>query len=258
MQNAKTCRTPVNPSLKLTKAKDDSTYVEGELYQSAVGKLIYLFTRMRPDITFAVSNVAKFTAKPTEQQWRAMKHILWYLAGTTNFGLLFTRNESTECTGYSDADWAGDIDDRKSTSGYLYLMSGGPVSWGSKKQSCIALSTAEAEYMSLTSVAQEVIWQNCLLVELQKESITPAIIYEDNQSAIYMTKNPTFHCQSKHIAIKYHFIRDEVKKEKIDVQYCKTEDMIGDMLTKGLYAEQFMKLRQMAGVKELHQQSDIK
>ena len=243
MQNVKTCKTPVNPSLKLTKAKDDSTYIDGELYQSAVGKLIYPSTRMRPDIAFAVSNVAKFTAKPTEQQWRAMKHIIRYLAGTTNFGLLFTRNESTECTGYSDADWGGDIDDRKSTSGYLYLMSGAPVSWRSKKQSCITLSTAEAEYMSLTSAAQEVICLVCLLVELQKESITPAIIHEDNQSDICMTKNPTFHGRSKHVAIKYHFTRDEVKKGKINVRYCKTEDMIADMLTKGLYAEQFMKLR---------------
>ena len=104
MQNDKTCKTPVNPSLKLTKAKDGSTYVEGELYQSAVGKLNYLSTRTRPDIAFAVSNVAKFTPKPTEQHWRAVKHILRYLAGATNFGLLFTRNESTECTGYSDAD----------------------------------------------------------------------------------------------------------------------------------------------------------
>ena len=98
-----------------------------------------------------------------------MKHILWYLAGTTNFGLLFTRNESTKCTGYSNPDWAGDIDDRKSTSGCLFIMSGAPVSWRSKKQSCIALSTAEAEYISLTSAAQEAIWLNCLLVELQKE-----------------------------------------------------------------------------------------
>ena len=129
MQIAKICKTPVNPSLKLTKAKDDSTYVDGELYRSAVGKLIYLSTRTRPDIAFAVSTVAKFTAKPTEQHWKAVKHILRYLAGTNNFRLLYTRNESTECTGYSDADWAGDIDDRKSTSGYLFLMSGAPVSW---------------------------------------------------------------------------------------------------------------------------------
>ena len=96
-------------------------------------------------------------------------------------------------------------------------MSGAPVSWRSKKQSYIGLPTAEAEYMSLTFAAQEAIWLNCLHVELQKESITPAIIYEDNQSAICMTKNPTFHSRSKHIAIKYHFIRDEVKKGKIDV-----------------------------------------
>ena len=255
MQNAKTCKTPVNPSLKLTKAKDDLTCVDGELYQPAVGKPIYLSTRTRPDIAFAVSNIAKFTATPTEQHWRAGKHIFRYLVGTTNFGLQFTRNR---CTGYLYADWAGDINDGNSTSGYLFIMSEVPVSWSSKKQSCIALSTAEAEYMSLTSAAQETIYLNCLLVELQKESITAAIINEHNQSAICMTKNPAFHGRSKHIAIKYHFIRDEVKKRKIDVQYCKTEDMIADMLTKGLYAERFIKLREMAGVKELHQQSDIK
>ena len=190
MQNAKTCKTPVNPSLKLTKAKDDLTCVDGELYQPAVGKLIFLSTRTRPDIAFAVSNVAKFTATPTEQHWRAGKHIFRYLAGTTNFRLQFTRNE---CTGYLYADSAGDINDRKSTSGYLFIMSEVPVSWSSKKQSCIALSTAEAEYMSLTSAAQETIYLNCLLVELHKASITAAIIYEDNQSAIRTTKNPTFH-----------------------------------------------------------------
>ena len=260
MQNAKTCRTPVNPSLKLSKSTEESTRVDQELYQSAVGKLLYLSTRTRPDIAFAVSTVAKFTSNPTEQHWKAVKHILRYIAGTVNFGLMFTRSGSADCIGFSDADWAGDIDDRKSTSGYLFQVGGASISWKSKKQSCVALSTAEAEYMSLTLAAQEAIWLNRLLAELQfqKEPSKPALIYEDNQSAICMAKNPQFHGRSKHIAIKYHFIRDETKKGTIDVQYCRTDDMIADILTKGLYAERFEKLRDMAGVKDLELQSNPK
>ena len=118
-------------------------------------------------------------------------------------------------------------------------MGGGPVSWRSRKQTCVALSTAEAEYMSLTLAAQEAIWLNRLLAELQSqlEPSKPATLYEDNQSAICMTKNPQFHGRCKHIAIKYHFIRDEARKGTINVQYCRTDDMIADMLTKGLHAE---------------------
>ena len=260
MQNAKTCKTPVNSSLKLTKVNEKSNLVDAELYQSAVGKLLYLSTRTRPDIAFAVGSVAKFTAKPTEQHWKAVKHILRYIAGTVHFGIQLTRSGSTDCVGFADADWAGDLDDRKSTSGHLFRVSGAPVSWKSSKQTSVALSTAEAEYMSLTLAAQEAIWLNHLLADLQsqKEPSKPAIIYEDNQSAICMTKNPQFHGRCKHIAIKYHFVRDETKKGTINVQYCRTDDMIADMLTKGLYAEQFAKLRDMSGIKELHQQYDPK
>ena len=252
MQDAKSCKTPVNPGLKLTKANEESTLVNQELYQSAVGKLLYLSTRTRPDIAYAVSTAAKFTAKPSEEHWKAVKHILRYIAGTINLGLQFTRGGSIDCTGFADADWAGDIDDRKSTSGYLFKVGGGPVSWRSRKQNCVALSTAEAEYMSLTLAAQEAIWLNRLLAELQsqEEPAKPAILYEDNQSAICMTKNPQFHGRCKHIAIKYHFIRDEARKGTINVQYCRTDEMIADMLTKGLHAEQFIKLREMAGLKE--------
>ena len=189
MQNAKTCRTPVNPSLKLSKSTEESTHVDQELYQSAVGKLLYLSTWRRP-------------------------HILRYIAGTVNFGLMFTRSGSADCIGFSDADWACDIDDRKSTSGYLFQVGGASISWKNKKQLCDALSTAEAEYMSPTLAVQEAIWLNRLLAELQiqKEPSKPALIYEDNQSAICMAKNPQFNGRSKHIAIKYHFIRDETKK----------------------------------------------
>lgn len=122
MQNGKTSKTPINSSLKLSKGNEESTYVNQELYQSALEKLLYLSTRTRPDIAFAVSAVAKFTANPTDQHWKEVKHILRYIPGTTNFGLLFNRSGSADCTGFSDADWAGDVDDGKSTSGYIFRV----------------------------------------------------------------------------------------------------------------------------------------
>ena len=119
---------------------------------------------------------------------------------------------------------------RKSTSGYIFKLGGGPVSWCSKKQSCVALSTSEAEYIALTSAAQEGIWLQQLISELLRKKKDEILIYEDNQSAICLAKNPQFHGQSKHTAIKFHFIRDQVKKGAISVKYCKIEDMTADML----------------------------
>ena len=144
----------------------NSELFDQEVYQSAVGRLLYLSTRTRPDIAFAVSTLAKFTSRPTVAHWTAVKHLLRYIAGTREFGLLFTTSDSSDCTGFSDSDWAGDQDDRKSTSGYLFRVGNATVSWGSKKQSCVALSTAEAEYMSLTMAAKEGIWLNRLLAEM--------------------------------------------------------------------------------------------
>ena len=171
-----------------------------------------------------------------------MKHILRYLKGTIQHGITYTKQSSGECVAYSDAEWGRDLDDRKSTSGYLFVINGGPVSWKSKKQSSVALSTAEAEYMALASSAQEAVWMRQLSSEIGIEYTKPVIIYEDNQSAIAMTKNPQFHGRTKHIAIKYHYIREQVNDGTVNVQYCSTENMLADMLTKPLASTQFSKL----------------
>ena len=154
-----------------------------------------------------------------------------------------------DCVGYSDADWGGDLDDRKSTSGYVFQISGGAVSWSSKKQTCVALSTAEAEYVALASATQEAMWMRRLSAELSgKPPVGATMIFEDNQYAISMTKNPQFHGRSKHISIKYHFVRDQVTEETIKVEYCPTTEMIADMLTKALPKDQLTKLRRMVGL----------
>lgn len=184
---AKAVKTPVNPSVKLSKATENSRSVDVKRYQSAVRKLLYLSTRTRPDIAFAVCTVAKYTANPTEDHWKAVKHILRYLAGTVNYGLLYSRDSPIECCSFSDNDWAGDLNDRKSTSGYVFQVGGASVSWKCCKQACVALSTAEVEYMALSSAAQEAIWMRQLLSELKGESLKPATIFEDNQSAICLS-----------------------------------------------------------------------
>lgn len=251
MENSKPINTPVDVSMKLVKATDDSEKVDQAEYQSAVGSLLYLSTRTRADIAYAVGSVARFCAEPTKQHWMAVKRIMRYLNGTLELGMLYSEAEKKECVGYSDADWAGDLNDRKSTSGYIFQMSGAAISWRSKKQTCVALSTAESEYMALASAAQEAIWMRQLLSDIKSKPTGATLIFEDNQSAICMTKNPQFHGRAKHIDIKYHFVREQVTNGNIELKYCSTDDMIADILTKGLNYTQFSKLREMAGVKPI-------
>ena len=180
-----------------------------------------------------------------------MKRILRYLQGTSNLGLLYSAQFDSTVSGYSDADWAGDVVDRKSTTGYVFFMSGGPVSWRSKKQSCVALSTAEAEYMALASTFQEAIWMRKLLKSLNinlENTSHPTVVFEDNQSAICMSKNQQCHGQSKHIDIKYHFVREKVSEGCIELKYCATENMLADMFTKGLSGPKFKGLRNLIGM----------
>ena len=125
---------------------------------------MYLSISTRPDISYAVGNLAKFSSKPAKIHWMALKHMLRYLKGTMHYGISYKREESNNCVGFSDADWAGNINDRKSTSGYLSQISGGAVSWRNKKQERVALSTAEAEYMALASAAQELYGSGNLLL----------------------------------------------------------------------------------------------
>ncbi len=249
MENSKPTSTPVDTSVKLAKATGEDEKIDPHLYQSAVGSLLHLSTRTRPDIAYAVSSVAKFCSQPARQHWVAVKRIMRYLNGTQNLGIHYTADNKTECTGYSDADWAGDLDDRRSTSGYIFQIAGASVSWRSVKQKCVALSTAEAEYMALSGAAQEAVWMRQLLSDLGREVVGATTIQEDNQSAICMAKSPQFHGRTKHIDIKFHFVREQVNEGKIKLEYCQTGDMIADMLTKGLSHAQLSKLRSLAGVK---------
>ena len=153
--------------------------------------------------------------------------------------------------GYSDADWANDVDDRHSITGTLFMMSNGAVSWNSKKQAVVSLSTAEAEYVALSSTTQEAIWLKRLLCDLGTVSDIPVLLMEDNRAAIAIARNPVGHARTKHIDVRYHFAREAVANGQIKLQYCQTRDMIADILTKAISKVQFEKLRLLLGLCEM-------
>ena len=252
LSDAKIVSTPADISVKLKKDDGVSKEVNSVSYQSMVGSLLYAAIATRPDIAHAVGTVSKFCSKPTEAHFTAAKRILRYLKGTLNLAIKYQRSESNMLIGYSDADWAGDLDDRHSTTGNLFLMAGGPVNWLSKKQAVVALSTSEAEYVALSSATQEAMWLRKLLIsDLQVTSQEPTVLMEDNQGAISIAKNPVAHSRTKHIDIRYHYIREAMQEGIVIIHYCPTEQMIADILTKPLPRERFKLLREAMGMVEL-------
>ena len=252
MSDCKPVKTPMSPGNHLMKTAEDEEATDCESYQSLVGSLMYLATCTRPDIAYAVGTLARFSSKPNQTHWVAAKRVLRYLKGTANLGIIFSGgDEPGSCVGYSDADWAGDKEDRRSTSGYIFQIAGGPVSWRSRKQDTVALSTAEAEYVALSSAAQECLWMRRLNTELGNPPQGPTTILEDNQSSIAMARNPQYHGRVKHIDIKHHFVREQVSSGTIELKYCPTNEMLADMLTKGLAQQQFCLLRAKAGMAPL-------
>ncbi|CAI5730422.1 unnamed protein product [Peronospora destructor] len=189
---------------------------------------------------------------PQVEHWMAVKRILRYLQGTKSHGICFQPGDTLDFCGYSDADWAGDHADRKSTSGYAFILMGASVSWGSKKQSSVSLSTSEAEYIALSLTIQEGKWVHRLLCEMLAAAMDTSEcelkIMEDNQSCIKMTKNPVNHGRAKHIDIKYHHIRDEVKRGQVKVEYCETSIMLADIMTKGLPGPRHKDLTTVLGI----------
>uniref|UniRef100_A0AAV1TZ13 Reverse transcriptase Ty1/copia-type domain-containing protein n=1 Tax=Peronospora matthiolae TaxID=2874970 RepID=A0AAV1TZ13_9STRA len=182
-----------------------------------------------------------------------VKRIFRYLQGTKTHGICYKPSARIDFRGYSDADWAGELTDRKSTSGYTFMLLGAPVSWGSKKQPSVLLSTTEAEYIALSLAIQEGKWIHRLLCEIvmaANEEGPELMIHEDNQSCIKMTKNPVNHGRAKHIDIKYHHIRDEVKRGEVKLKYCETAVMLADIMTKGLHGPRHKEMTTALGIRE--------
>lgn len=194
---------------------------------------MYLGLSTRPDILLSVVKLAQYNCDPHGEHEAATKHILRYLKKTAEYTLHYKRTgKPIEC--FVDADWAGDTKDRKSFSGYVFIGAGCAFAWSARKQSLVALSSTEAEYVALSNAATEVAYVKKLLVELKLPLKAPMMMYNDNQSAQCILKNPTLHSRSKHIAIKYHHIGDMYTQNEIEVKYVSTDEMVADILTKNL------------------------
>lgn len=248
MSGAKGTGKPMVSSSKLSKGQGSPT-IDGSLYRSVVGALQYI-TITRPDITFSVNKVSQFMQSPLDTHWKAVKRILRYLAGTSKHGLHLTKSDHLNLVGFSDSDWASDPDDRRSISGFCVYLGNNLVYWCSKKQHSVSRSSTEAEYQSLAQVTAEILWLTSLLHELGISTSTP-IVWIDNLSAVSLAANPVLHARTKHIELDFHFVREKVADNKVQVRHVPSIDQVADVLTKPLSLQSFTRFRDRFNVQPL-------
>lgn len=253
MRGCNPTRYPMDPKESINRDEGGKP-VDKTQFKSLVGGLRYL-VHTRPDISFSVGIISRFMENPTTMHFNAAKRILRYINGTLNYGLMYTKNSGNSIlTGYSDSDLAGQVEDRKSTGGMVFYLNESLITWVSQKQRCVALSSCEAEFMEATAAACQAIWLRKLLTQITGESTGPVVLYLDNKSAIDLAKNPVFHGGSKHIDIRYHFIRECVEKGEIIVKHVSTDMQKADLLTKALAVVKFERMRRLLGMKDLQGQ----
>ncbi len=246
MQEAKTVSTPSSAAIKLTKdgePLDTKTFP----YSTLIGSLMYLSVCTRPDIAQAVGALARYMATPTTVHWTAAKTVLRYLAGTADCGITFGTGPPGLDV-YCDADYAGDVDTRRSTTAYVFILNGGAITWSSRLQPTVAASTTEAEYMAAAATIKEALWLRKLLNDLRFDSPSIAI-KADSQSAIKLLKNPIVSNRSKHIDVVHHFARERVARNEVTFTYIRTDLMVADALTKPVPATKFNFCTNAMGIK---------
>lgn len=256
MSDCKPVDVPMNSSLTLTKEDCPDTIEEQREmskipYQEAIGCLMYISQCTRPDITFAVNKLSRFNANPGRKHWDAVKHLLRFLKGSKSFKLTYSQSISRVnyplVTGYVDADHGSETTDRKSVTGYAFIAGGGAISWNSKKQTTIAISSCEAEFVALSSICQEAKWWNGFVRELG-DQVVPMELYCDNQSAIHISESDGFNPRSKHIDIKHKFVQESVAQHDVKVYHISTNDQTADVLTKPLSKIKFRQFQAQLGV----------
>ena len=235
MQHAVPTKTPLPHSLPLLKATQLDRRCDQLEYTEITGSLNHLAVYSRPDIAFAVSTLSQFNSDPTTTHMQATRHVLRYLLKTANYSITYGNSSDLAIRGYADANWGGDRNDRKSTTGYIFFVNNGAISWTSHKQTTVALSTMEAEYMSLSDASREALARLQLFKDIRtfSERNIPTI-FSDNQGALTIATNPTDHQRTKHIDIRYHFICNCLQNNSILIDYVPTTSQTADILTKAL------------------------
>ena len=222
-----------------------------ETYRSYVMQSAWVATQTRPDIAFTVNTLAQHMQSPNQSDLNGLTHLFRYLRGTFDWGLVLScDNTPMELKGYADASYAEEKG-RKSRSGYAVMVDDCVISWYSKKQTVVALSSTEAEYVALSEIAKELLWMRELCNEIKQPFIDATQIFEDNKSAIAIAKDPVHHGRVKHIQVKVHFFRDHLKKGHLSLDYIPTGDQIADLLTKALPSAQHLKLSRAMGLRSL-------
>ncbi|KAM2315364.1 hypothetical protein ACFX1S_028273 [Malus domestica] len=237
MDQCKPSPTPFLSSLRLS-AHDGDPLSDPDVYRSMVGGLQYL-TLTRPDISFAVNQVCQYMHNPKSTHLQAVKRIYRYIKGTVEQGLLFHSSPDFSIQGFSDADWAGSIDDRRSTSGACIFLGPNLLTWTAKKQSTVSRSSSKAEYRALATTAAEIRWFCYLFRELGIPLRTPPCIFVDNVSTLHMAANPVFHARTRHIEIDYHFVRELLTQGVLQTRHISSHHQIADIFTKGLSRDRF-------------------
>ena len=237
MQACKSISTPLPVNFKLS----SSMYPSNEAERKEMSRVPYASAQ-------AMGAVSRYIANPSGEHWMAVKRILRYIRGTSDIALCYGGSEFT-VRGYVDSDFPGDLDKRKSTTGYVFTLAGAAVSWVSKLQTVVTLSTTEAEYMAVTQVCKETIWIQRLLEELghKQEKI---YVFVDSQSALHIARNPSFYSRTKHIGVQYHFVREVVKDGNADLQKIHTNENLADVLTKTINTNKFVWSRSSCGLVE--------
>eukprot|EP00253_Pinus_taeda_P026892 PITA_26892 len=237
-----------------TKTQEEEEDMSRAPYASAVSSMMYAKVCTRPNLAHAVGVLSRFMSKPRKEHWTVVKRVFRYLRGTSDYGLCYQGRPGLDrvlnIRGFVDVDWARDLDHRRSTSGYVFNLFGGAVSQMSKKQSVVALSTLEVEYMAATHASKEAVWLQILCSSMGL--VQGAIRIDcDNQSAIFLAENPAYHSKTKHIDVQYHFVRDMIEEKKVLMVKVDTLKNTTDALNKSMSSEKFSCCRETMGIAEL-------
>lgn len=220
-------------------------------YASVVGSLMYAMLGTRPDLAYVVGLLGRYTAAPKAAHWEVAKRALRYLKYTRTMVLRYKRSHSPmHFVGYSDSDWSGDEDTSRSTSGYVFMCNRGAISWRSRRQKLVALSSTEAEYIALSDIGQHLSWLRRFFAEVGQKQRGPTLIHSDNAGAIILAKEPQFRARTKHIRRKFHHFRDDlVRRRRAKVEFCPTDDMVADIFTKPLIHDKHWRFTRAMGLR---------
>ncbi|XP_071573806.1 uncharacterized protein [Temnothorax nylanderi] len=251
MKDSKGVSVPADPNAVLYPVESDKELENSVPYREAVGSLMFLAIVSRSDIAYAVNSVSRYLNRHSRSHWQAVKRIFAYLVTTISVGKEYSAfDNKLELVGFSDADYAGDIETRRSTTGYVFILANGAVTWSSQRQKLVSMSTTESEYIAASCAAREFVWLRNLLNGIGHRCVKPTVLHDDNQSTFRLVKNPQFHKRTKHIDVRYYYIREKVENDEIVVEYVRTECQRADVFTKALAKDLFKRMCTSIGLCE--------